>query len=178
MAKVKAYYDHDLSGLTASATTTGYDVDNLLIFLESSLWKGVGTGDHTITFDAGANKTVGANYLAIANHNLSGATVMLQYSNDNFAADINDAWAALKSSFLTSVFDVSATGPAGIAYAPNGTLWVCDSSTDKIYNITSTGALISSFSTSVFDASAISPTGIGIDSNGQIKYIILHLQAH
>jgi hypothetical protein len=91
MAKVKAYYDHDLSGLVASATTSGYSVDNLLIFLESSLWKGVGTGTHTITFDAGVGNTVTADYVGVANHNLSGATFKLQYSTDNFAADINDA---------------------------------------------------------------------------------------
>jgi len=91
MAKVKAYYKHELTGLVASATTTGYSVDNLLIFTEGSLWKGVGTGTHTITFDAGVGNTVSADYVGVANHNLSGATFKLQYSTDNFAADINDA---------------------------------------------------------------------------------------
>jgi streptogramin lyase len=168
MAKVKAYYKHELSGLTATATAAGYDVDNLLIFTESDLWKGVGTGDHTITFDAGANKTTGANYLAIANHNLSGATVVLQYSNDNFAADINNAWSHNISSFLTSVFDASATIPQGISYAPDGTLWVIDSNTDKVYNIETDGTLISSFLTSVFDASAIDSRGISYAADGTL----------
>lgn len=91
MSKVKVYYKHALSGLVASATAAGYGVDNLLIFLEGSLWKGVGTGTHTITFDAGVGNTVSADYVGVANHNLSGATFKLQYSNDNFSGDINDA---------------------------------------------------------------------------------------
>lgn len=81
MAKVKAYYDHNLTGLIASATTSGYSVDNLLIFLESSLWKGVGTGTHYINFDAGTGSTVSADYIGVANHNLSGATFKLQHSD-------------------------------------------------------------------------------------------------
>ena len=91
MAKVKAYYKHELSGLVASATASGYDVANLLIMLEGSLYKGVGTGTHTITFDAGVGNTIAADYVGVANHNLSGATFKLQYSTDNFSADINDA---------------------------------------------------------------------------------------
>jgi hypothetical protein len=112
MAKVKAYYDHNLSGLTASATATGYSVDNLLIFLESSLWKGVGTGDHTITFDAGVGNTVTADYVGVANHNLSGTTFKLQYrggevtgsdlvGNGGFTSDASE-WIA-SASTLASV---------------------------------------------------------------------------
>ena len=168
MGKVKAYYKHELSSLTASSTASGYSVDNLLIFLESSLWKGVGTGDHTITFDAGANKTIGADYLGIANHNLAGATVMLQHSNDNFSGDINDAWDYNISEFLTSVFDASATSPTDISYASDGTLWVTTDNNNKIYNIQTDGILISSFLTSVFDASATSPQGISYASDGTL----------
>jgi len=80
MAKVKAYYKNSLTGLIASATATGYDVDNLLIFTEGSLWKGSGTGTHYINFDAGTGSTVSADYVGVANHNLSGATFKLQYS--------------------------------------------------------------------------------------------------
>ena len=91
MSKMKVYYQHELSGLVASATATGFDVDNLLIFLESSLWKGVGTGTHTITFDAGVGNTITADFVGVVNHNLSGATFKLQWSTDNFSSDINDA---------------------------------------------------------------------------------------
>ena len=91
MGNMKAYYKHELSGLVASAEADGYGVDNLLIFLEGSLWKGIGTGDHTITFDAGSGNTITADFIGIANHNLSGVTFKLQYSTDNFSGDINDA---------------------------------------------------------------------------------------
>ena len=168
MAKVKAYYKHELSGLTASSTATGFDVDNLLIFLESSLWKGVGTGDHTITFDAGVGKTIGANYIGIANHNLAGSTFMLQYSDDNFAADINDAWSHNISEFATSEFDASATAPTGIDFASDGTLWVCDTSEDKVYNIETDGTWISEFATSEFDASALNIRAISYAPDGTL----------
>lgn len=74
----------------------------------------------------------------------------------------------LISSFATSVYDGSATGPSGISIAPDGTLWVCDSTTDKIYNITTTGTPISSFATSAFDAGATQPNGIVIASDGTL----------
>jgi sugar lactone lactonase YvrE len=168
MAKVKVYYKHALSGLVASATAGGYEVDNLLIFLEGSLWKGVGTGDHTITFDAGVGKSIGANYIGIANHNLAGATFMLQYSNDNFSGDINDAWDYSINEFATSVFDASATSTFGIGFDLNGTLWICDANTDKIYNVATDGTWISEFPTSAFDASAVSPQGISFAPNGTL----------
>ena len=64
------------------------------------------------------------------------------------------------SSFLTSVFDASATDTRGVDYAPDDTLWVCDNNTDKIYNIQTDGTLISSFATSVYDASTTGTLGI------------------
>ena len=39
------------------------------------------------------------------------------------------------SSFPTSAFDVSSTAPTGIAILPDDTLSVCDSGSDRIYNI-------------------------------------------
>ena len=39
------------------------------------------------------------------------------------------------SEFATSIFDASAITPRGVSFAPDGTLWVCVSSTDKIYNV-------------------------------------------
>jgi sugar lactone lactonase YvrE len=305
MSKVKAYYDHSLSGLIASATTAGYSVDNLLIFLESSLWKGVGTGTHYINFDAGLNKTIGADYIGVANHNLSGSTFNLQYSagattgsdlvtnggfdsattgwtavastlasvaggqsgnslevtnsgaasgsayqdigsltvgdtykivayfkkgtgvsgaikvgtttdDDYYGSDLgltdagwvaytyyftaiettvrltfvnesavsaetalfdtasmyitswSDAWDRNISEFATSVFDASATSPRGVSYSSDGTLWLADATTNKIYNIKTNGTLISSFATSVYDASATNISGISYSSDGTL----------
>jgi len=79
-----------------------------------------------------------------------------------------DIGVPLISSFATSVFDVSATSPNGISYAPDGTLWIVDTATDKVYNITQTGTLISSFLTSIFDASATDTAGISYASDGTL----------
>ena len=74
----------------------------------------------------------------------------------------------LVSSFATSVFDASATAPQGISYASDGTLWICDGATDRIYNVQTDGTLISSFSTAFFDASATAPRGVSYASNGTL----------
>jgi len=96
--KPKFYYEHNLSGLVATSTATGlYDVANLLDRLEGTFWKAANTTTPMyITFDAGSGNTVKADYLAISGHNLNtiGATIVLQYSTDNFSADINDAFTA------------------------------------------------------------------------------------
>lgn len=167
-AKVKLFYSNVLADLTATSTAAGYAVANLLDWKEGSWWQATSTADQYITFDAGANKTVGADYLGIANHNLAGATVMLQYSNDNFSSDINDAWEHNISEFATSEYDASATGSRGISFASNGTLWVCDTATNKIYNMEIDGTLIDSFANSVFDASATNVTGISFAPDGTL----------
>ena len=79
-----------------------------------------------------------------------------------------DQGSALISSFDTSVFDASSTITTGISYAPNGTLWVCDSTTNKIYNIETDGTLISSFANSVFDASSINVQGVSFAADGTL----------
>ncbi|MEE9614857.1 MAG: hypothetical protein V3W31_07930 [Thermodesulfobacteriota bacterium] len=102
-SKVKFYYDTMLgsSGSTLTATSTestgDYDADYIHNWLETNMWKAedVGLADpQYITYDAGAGNTKQADYLAILGHNMNtaGATVTLQYSTDNFAADINDAF--------------------------------------------------------------------------------------
>src|SRR3990172_2435274 len=93
-SKVTIYYKHNLSGLVASSTEAGSDVANLLDRLERTLWKGNTTADITIKFDAGAGNTYQADSLRIARHNLKtiNATLSLQSSTDNFAANIVDAF--------------------------------------------------------------------------------------
>ncbi|MDH4101741.1 MAG: hypothetical protein OEV28_14345, partial [Nitrospirota bacterium] len=59
------------------------------------IWKSGGTTNpQYITYDAGSGNTKSSDYLAIIGHNLFtiGATITLQYSTDNFAADVNDAF--------------------------------------------------------------------------------------
>lgn len=73
------------------------------------------------------------------------------------------------SEFPTSDYDASSTAPTGIDYAPNGTLWICDQTSNKIYNVQTDGTLISSFLSSVFDASATLMEGIAYDyTNGTL----------
>jgi sugar lactone lactonase YvrE len=88
----------------------------------------------------------------------------------------NNTWrntqGTLISSFLTSVYDASATTPQGLSVdSSNNTLWVCDSATNKIYNITKAGALQSSFLTSVYDASATGSSGISVDSSNNTLWV-------
>ncbi len=71
----------------------------------------------------------------------------------------------LISSFATSVFDVSATGIGGISFQPitlppEGTLWVCDRTTEKVYNIQTDGTHVSEFFKDAFDTLATSMTGV------------------
>ena len=89
------YYKHNLSGLTATSTASDFDVANLLDRFEDTFWKANNTTTPTyITFDAGVGNTEVADYLFISGHNFNtiAATITLQYSTDNFAADINDAF--------------------------------------------------------------------------------------
>ena len=152
------YYKHALSGLVASATTSGFPVANILDRLERTWWKGVGTGTHTITFDAGVNKKIGCDYIGIANHNLSGATLEFQYSNDNFTADINDLLLSAIDSFATSAVSMQ-----GIAVDPDGTLWEASSTTNLLYNRKKDGTAITTLPTS-----ATAVRGIAVDPDGTL----------
>ena len=98
--KLKFFYETMLgspgSTLTATSTASGYDVKNIYNMLEVDMWLAAdATSPCYITYDAGTGNTGSADYLAILGHNLGtiGATVVLQYSNDGFTADINDAFA-------------------------------------------------------------------------------------
>src|SRR3972149_8429742 len=101
-AKPKIYYDTMLgsfgSTLTASSiAAVDYSVNYLYNWIEVNSWKAANTTvPMYITYDAGAGNTKQADYLVILGHNLStiGATIVLQYSTDNFAADINDVFTA------------------------------------------------------------------------------------
>jgi sugar lactone lactonase YvrE len=76
------------------------------------------------------------------------------------------------SGHITTDFDIGSTPivtgewQIGDERAVGVSYWVCDTNTDKIYNIQDDGTLISSFATSVFDASAIATTGIAYAANG------------
>ena len=95
-AKFKFFFDTMLgsasSTLTAGSTASGdYSAAYLYNMLETNLWKAADTTSPVyITYDAGAGNTKQADYMGIAGHNFNtiGATVELQSSSDNFAADV------------------------------------------------------------------------------------------
>lgn len=100
-AKIKFFWDQILnnegSSLVADSTDTmaDYDVDYLFNIMETNFWRSASTTDpQYITLDLGVSGDADADYLAILGHNLNtiGAIVTLQYSNDNFSGDINDAF--------------------------------------------------------------------------------------
>jgi len=94
-AKVKFFYDYSvLMELTATYENGNYPVENMLNRLEGNYYlsSSLNTQYITDTGSAGNNQTV--DYIALYGHNLfsAGATLTLQYSSDNFSADINDAF--------------------------------------------------------------------------------------
>lgn len=84
-------YDNLLKSYAPAATSeaSGFPASNLYDDDLNSLWKATGSGDQTISTDAGAGNTVTADSLFIGNHNLftAGAGLIMQGSDDNFAAD-------------------------------------------------------------------------------------------
>lgn len=98
--KIKFFYKTMLNNvdgtLTSNSTedSNNYDVANIKNFLEVNSWQAEATGlldPIYIKFDNGVGNTDTSDYLIILGHNLftAGATIKLQYSTDNFAADIN-----------------------------------------------------------------------------------------
>lgn len=83
-------YDNLLKRFAPAVTSeaSGFPASNLYDDDLNSLWKATGSGDQTISTDAGAGNTVTADSLFIGNHNLftAGAGVVLQASDDNWAS--------------------------------------------------------------------------------------------
>lgn len=122
-AKVRIYYETMLgstgSTFTATSTASGdYSATYLFNMLEINSWKAANTTTPMyLTYDAGVGNTKTADYLIILGHNLNtiAATVTLQYSTDNFAADVNDAFTGEAPSADT-VYMKEFTSPAAKRY--------------------------------------------------------------
>lgn len=65
----------------------------------------------------------------------------------------------------------SATSPSGVTAANDGKLWISDSNSKRIYNVTTTGTLINKFSMAVIDNSASNPTSVSIGQDGTLLII-------
>jgi hypothetical protein len=78
--------------VTATSEATGFEKENGYDWLTTDWWKPTAGGTYYLTVDMGAADS--ADYVGIAGHNLGteSAQVTVQYSSDNFAADINDAY--------------------------------------------------------------------------------------
>jgi len=76
---------------TATNTDTGYNVNNVTDLRPFTFWQEASVGTRYITVDCGSAKA--ADTLAICGHNLytANATVSLEYSTDNFAANTEEA---------------------------------------------------------------------------------------
>lgn len=149
-AKIKFFWETMLgstgSSLAATSTASGYTLTDIYNMLETNMWKSAVTTDpQYITYDAGSGNTKTADYLAIIGHNLAtiGATITLQYSTDNFAADINDAFTGFAPTADTIILK-EFTAPAAKRYwrlkisgtmsaAPYMTLCIWGSKTELDY---------------------------------------------
>jgi hypothetical protein len=89
--RVKFFYQHSLSGLTATTEQTGYEIDNILYPYESTLWKATDTKPQLIDFGSGSSPYVVVDYLgAGGGHNLksAGASALLMFSDDGFVNSV------------------------------------------------------------------------------------------
>ena len=98
-------YNNLLESGTVSASTeaTGYEKENAFDWLTYDWWKPTAVTAY-LTVDMGS--ATACDYFALAGHDLGtqGAGVVLQYSTDNFAADINDAFTTLTPSDDSVIF--------------------------------------------------------------------------
>ena len=85
-------YDNRLDGGAITATYTGAgDVLNLKDLRTYTYWEGSGVADHYVKINCGS--VLSANALGIIGHNFAtiGATISVECSSDNFAADVTVA---------------------------------------------------------------------------------------
>lgn len=83
----------DATALSATSTSGAFSVNNLKTWTEYDQWKGSGAGG-TYYLTVEQSGSVNCNYVGIYAHNLAdeaGVAVTLEYSTDDFIADINTA---------------------------------------------------------------------------------------
>lgn len=75
---------------TATDTASGYNVLNIIDYKTYTLWKAASVGTKYITVDCGSDKSADA--LGIISHNLytANATISVESSTDNFAANVTE----------------------------------------------------------------------------------------
>lgn len=101
-------YDNRLEDGTATATATDpdsrYNVANLTDKRAFTAWLGVGTSTHYVTVDCGSAKSADALGILVHNFFTAGATISVECSSDNFAADTTVALAGFVPSSDKAIF--------------------------------------------------------------------------
>ncbi len=89
------FYPFNLLALATVTVTgeadTGFPESRLYDRSISLYWRDTVTEAKTFLVDQGAEGNLAIDFLAIPRHNFAGAAMALQYSDDDFAADVNDA---------------------------------------------------------------------------------------
>lgn len=91
-------YDNVLptaSAISVTSEATGYAKENAYDWLTWDFWKPTAAGTVYYTVDLGAAQLLNAWGLYAHDLGANGASIKLQYSSDNFAADINDVGIAV-----------------------------------------------------------------------------------
>ena len=84
----------------------------------------------------------------------------------DFKGGVSTPSTTLQASFLTTVYDGSATSVRGLSMVADNTLRVVDDNTNRVYNIETDGTLKSSFLATVIDPPSDAPHGIGVAGDG------------
>jgi len=73
-----------MGGVVASSTLDGYPASNLADNRTTTFWRSANTADQYLTIST----TAVINAIGLAGHNFTGATVLVQVSNDGFVSDV------------------------------------------------------------------------------------------
>jgi len=83
------------SSITVTSEAAGYEKENAYDWLTWDHWKPSAPGTVYYTVDLGSAQSIDAWGIVAHNLGVNGASIKLQYSSDNFAADINDVATAI-----------------------------------------------------------------------------------
>ena len=89
--------------ITVTSEATGYEKENAYDYLTYDHWKPSAAGTVYYTVDLGSAQAVDAWGVVAHNLGINSASIKLQYSTDNFAADINDVATATSPASTESI---------------------------------------------------------------------------
>lgn len=95
--------------ITVTSEAVGYEKENAYDWLTWDHWKPSAAGTVYYTVDLGSAQAVNAWGVVAHNLGANGASIKLQYSTDNFAADINDVAVATSPTSTESIMKTFAS---------------------------------------------------------------------